>query len=131
MELLETTDPEKKRLIEATDRHKRELQKDVKAISDKAEDTLKNALIIGGSLTLTYLLISQLGGGKKKSKKKKSVQAQVDNDIENQEPDNATPSMFSQIGERVISMASIVLLDLAKDKLAEYLQNRKSGHENS
>lgn len=131
MELLETTDPEKKRLIEATDRHKLELQKGVKAISDKAEDTLKNALIIGGSLTLTYLLISQLGGGKKKSKKKKSVQAQVDNDIENPESDNTTPSMFSQIGERVISMASIVLLDLAKDKLSEYLQNRKSGHENS
>ncbi|MDZ7646791.1 MAG: hypothetical protein U5K54_06175 [Cytophagales bacterium] len=48
MELLETTDPEKKRLIEATGRHKYELQREVKAISDKTENAVKNALIIGG-----------------------------------------------------------------------------------
>ena len=70
MELLETTDPEKKRLIEATDRHKYELQREVKAISDKTENAVKNVLIIGGTLVLTYLLVSQLGGGKKKKLKK-------------------------------------------------------------
>jgi Icc-related predicted phosphoesterase len=133
MELLETTDPEKKRLIEATDRHKHELQRDVKAISDKTENAVKNALIIGGSLALTYLLVSQLGGRKKKkSKKKQALQGNEENDdIENLESVNSTPSMFAQLSERAISMASVMLLDIAKDKLAEYLQNRKSRHEDS
>jgi hypothetical protein len=132
MELLETTDPEKKRLIEATDRHKYELQREVKAISDKTENAVKNVLIIGGTLVLTYLLVSQLGGGKKKKLKKKKARAsEEEEDSENLESTHPTPSLFSQLGERVISQASIILLDIAKDKLAEYLQNRKSRHEDS
>ena len=69
MELLETQDPEKKRLIEASDRHKQELQREVKAMSDKTEKVVKNALIIGGTLAVTYLLITQLGSSKKKKKR--------------------------------------------------------------
>ena len=56
MELLETQDPERRKLIETSDRHKRELEKEVKAMSDKTEQVLKNALIIGGALALTYFM---------------------------------------------------------------------------
>ena len=74
MELLETQDPEKKRLMEESDRHKQELQKEVKAMSDKTEKVVKNALIIGGALAITYLIVSQLGSSrKKKNKKAKSI----------------------------------------------------------
>ena len=45
MELLETQDPEKKRLIETSDRHKHELEKEVKSISDKTERVVKNVII--------------------------------------------------------------------------------------
>jgi hypothetical protein len=132
MELLETQDPEKKRLIEASDRHKQELQREVKAMSDKTEKVVKNALIIGGTLALTYLLVTQLGSSKKKKNKSKAKAA-----VQNTEPDfepaaaYSPPSFISQIGDRLVSQATVILLDIAKDKLAEYLSNRKQKHEDS
>ncbi len=120
MELLETQDPEKRRLIETSDRHKRELEKEVKSISDNTEKILKNALIIGGVLAITYFTISQLSSSKKKKKAKTNL---VDSD---EVDENQAPSLFSQIGSKVVDTATIVLLDLAKDALAEYLKNRSS-----
>jgi hypothetical protein len=134
MELLETQDPEKKRLIEESDRHKHELQKEVKALSDKTERVVKNALIIGGALAVTYLLVSQLGSSKKKKNKKaksKLALSETEESLENLEPTYSPPSFLSQLGDRVISQATVVLLDIAKDKLAEYLSNRKMKDENS
>lgn len=127
MELLETQDPEKKRLIETSDRHKQELQKEVREMSEKTEQVLKNALIIGGTLAVTYFLVSQLSGGKKKSKKSKTKVA-----VEETEPGLESermpeqPTFLSKLGDRLISSATVVLLDIAKDKLAEYLSNRKT-----
>lgn len=130
MELLETQDPDKKRLIETSERHKHELQKEVKAMSDKTEQVVKNALIIGGTLAITYLIASQLGGGssKKKSKKVKSKIVGEENEevLENDQNAYSPPSFLSQLGDRVVSQATLVLLDIAKDKLAEYLSNRKT-----
>lgn len=130
MELLETQDPDKKRLIETSERHKHELQKEVKAMSDKTEQIVKNALIIGGTLAITYLIVSQLGGGssKKNSKKAKSKIVREENEevIENDQDSYSPPSFLSQLGDRVVSQATLVLLDIAKDKLAEYLSNRKT-----
>jgi hypothetical protein len=37
MELLESQDPEKIKLIETSDRHKRELEKEMKSMTDKTE----------------------------------------------------------------------------------------------
>jgi branched-subunit amino acid permease len=123
MELLETQDPERKKLIETSDQHKRELKKEVDAITGKTERMLTNALIIGGSLALTYFIISQLGGSKKKKKKNAEEETQVD--------EVATPSVFSQIGSKVIDQAALILLDIAREKLSEYLQYRKKSNENS
>lgn len=130
MELLETQDPEKKKLIESSDRHKRELEKEVIAISDKTEQVLKNALIIGGALALTYFTISQLT--KTKARRKKAKEDKQENEAEDviaSEP--SAPSFMSQMGERVINQATLVLLDLAKDMLMEYLESRKRKNENS
>jgi len=134
MELMQTQDPEKKRLIEESERHKNELQKEVKAMSDKTERAVKNALIIGGTLAITYLIVSQLGSSKKKkSKKAKSKVAQAKNEesLENIEPSYSPQSFLSQLGDRVVSQATVILLGLAKDKLAEYISNRKTKNENS
>ena len=132
MELLETQDPEKRRLIETSDRHKRELEKEVKTISDKTEQVVKNALIIGGALALTYFTISQLTKIKSRRKKGKDSNAnepQGDEEIMVSAP--STPSFMSQIGDRITSQATLVLLDLAKDVLMEYLESRKKKNENS
>ena len=133
MELLETQDPEKRKLIETSDRHKRELEKEVRAISDKTEKTLKNALIIGGALALTYFTVSQLTKAKtrrKKSKAAKDNQPETNGqEIEIVEP--SPPSFISQVGEKVVSQATLVLLDIAKDMLMEYLESRKKKNEDS
>lgn len=130
MELLETQDPERRKLIETSDRHKRELEKEVKAISDKTEQVLKNALIIGGALALTYFTVSQLSKAKSKRKKAKQIIAQGEEE-ETLISEPEAPSFISQMGERVISQGTLILLDLAKDMLMEYLESRKKKNENS
>jgi hypothetical protein len=130
MELLETQDPERRKLLETSDRHKRELEKEVKDMSDKTEKMVKNALIIGGVLAVSYLLISQVGTGKKK-KKLKAKSAVVATADEEGDDEPETPSVFSQIGSKVVDTATLVLLDLAKEALAEFLKNRKQKDGNS
>jgi Icc-related predicted phosphoesterase len=136
MELLETQDPEKKRLIEASDRHKHEIEKEVKELSDKTERIVKNALIIGGTLAVTYLLVSSLTSRRKKKKIKSKINRAVASESDDSEADVASasfapPSILSQLGERFATQATAVLLGIAKDKLTEYLSNRKQKDENS
>jgi hypothetical protein len=127
MELLETQDPEKKKLIESSDRHKRELQKELNSISDKTETTLKNALIIGGTLAVSYLIISQISSRKKKKNaKNKALNNPTNETIESFETSTTAPSFLSQLGENLATQATLILLDIAKEKLAEYLSNRKT-----
>ncbi len=133
MELLETQDPEKKKLIETSDRHKLELQRELNAISDKTQATLKNALIIGGALAVTYLLVSKLGSSSKSKRKKARSKAisSVDEEETSVEGPAPIPTFLSQLGENLASHATIILLDIAKEKLAEYLVKRKMTDENS
>ncbi|MFM9838574.1 MAG: hypothetical protein ACKVOQ_09945 [Cyclobacteriaceae bacterium] len=130
MELLETQDPERRRLIETSDRHKHEMEKEVKSLSDKTEKTLKNALIIGGVLAVTYLIVNQLSSSTKKKKRAKSKVA-VTNGVEDLIEEDETPSVFTQMGAKIADTATVVLLDLAKDALAEFLKTRKQKDGNS
>ena len=124
MELLETQSPERRKLLETSERHKRELEKEMKGVSEKTEKAITNALIIGGSLALTYFVVSQLTKSKK-TKSKKVKTASLPDEEETVES-QAAPSLVSQIGEKLISQASIILLDMAKEKLSEYLTKRKN-----
>lgn len=127
MELLETQSPERKKLLETSERHKKEFEKEIKGVSDKTEKAITNALVIGGSLALTYFVVSQLTKSKKvKSKRAKAKSANLpDEEMIETEPSSG-PSLVSQISEKLISQASIILLDLAKEKLSEYLTKRKN-----
>ncbi len=127
MELLETQDPQKKKLIETSHRHRQEMERELKDLSDRSEKILKNALIIGGALALTYLVVNQLSSSEPKKKKaKKSSENAIMDQLEEEEP-----SLLSAMGDKVMNIASVFLLDLAKEKLSEYLQHRKSKDENS
>lgn len=127
MELLETQSPERKKLIETSERHKKELEKEMKGVSDKTEKAITNALIIGGSLALTYFVVSQLTKSKKtKVKRVKAKTTSLQDDEEMEVESHSVPSLVSQISEKLISQASIILLDLAKEKLSEYLTKRKN-----
>ena len=122
MELLETQDPEKRKLIESSNRHRSEIEKEIQAVSDRTQRVVTNALLIGGAIALAYYAYSSLSEGKKPKKKKRAkVAIEEGEEIEVQA---ATPSIISQIGEQVITQATFMLLDIAKAKLSEYLQSR-------
>ena len=131
MELLETQDPEKRKLLELSERHRRELQKEVQGISQRTERVLTNALIVGGVLALTYFAVSQFSKRSSKKKKHRKERQAEENGIMAGEPHDemmapsAAPSLMAEIGTKVINQATLILIDLAKEKLMEYLQSRK------
>ncbi len=69
MELLETNDP-KSSLLKKSAKHKKGLEDEIKLFSENTDKIITNALIIGGTLALTYFLISQFSKSKSKSKSK-------------------------------------------------------------
>ena len=131
MELLETQDPEKRKLLELSDRHRKELQKEVQDISQRTERVLTNALIVGGVLALTYFAVSQFSKSRSRKKKHKKERQAEENGSLSAEPHEegiaaaATPSLMAEIGTKVINQATLILIDLAREKLMEYLQSRK------
>ena len=132
MELLESQDPEKKKLIETSDRYKRALEKEVHDLTNHTERMLTNALIIGGSLALAYFVVSSFSSRKKKTKNKISKAQTASTDVGSIEEEvDRGPSIVSQIGTRVLNEATVMILNIAKEKLLEYLESRKRGDENS
>lgn len=135
MELLETQDPEKKKLIETSDRHKRAMEKELQDLTQKTDRVLKNALIIGGSLALAYLVISSLSKKRKKKKKKEAAlaaQAGVAGQAPGaEEEEDDEPSVLGQVGTQLLNQASVILLDIGRQKLKEYLATRNSTDEHS
>lgn len=127
MELMESDDPIKSRLLKKTSQYRDDLEDEAKLISDKTEKMITNALIIGGSLALTYFAYKQFSGGSKskgkaKAKKVKIVGAATDVEEEEVEELSGPSKIISQIGTALVSQASVFLLSMAKEKLAEYLQ---------
>ena len=129
MELLETQDPEKRKLLETSERHRRELEKEVSDITKKTERVLTNALIVGGLLAVTSFALSQLSGKSKKKKPKThkgdAVAADADTAEEQLLAAPAAPSLLAEIGTKVVNQATMILIDIAREKLMEYLENRK------
>jgi len=115
-------DIERKKLVETSERHKLELTNELNGIGIKSDKLLTNALIIGGSLAFTYLLVSQLTGEVKKSKKSKAQKAQSEDEFEIEEEE---ATLFSKLGAKLVDQATLVLLDIAKEKLSEYIQSKK------
>jgi hypothetical protein len=129
MELLDKDDPIKSQLLQKSAHYRDELEQDVKLISDRTQRVLTTALVVGGALALTYLAVRQFGGsksGKKKSKAKKIkiVNAAPADEVEEVETAQAAPGIVSQIGTALVSQASVFLLQLAKEKLNDYLTSQ-------
>src|SRR5688572_17962358 len=127
MELMETDDPVKSRLLKKTSQYREDLEDEAKVISDKTEKMITNALIIGGSLALTYFAYKQFSGGSKSKKSKvKKIKvvgaAPAETEEEVQVEESGPGKIISQIGTALVSQASVFLLSMAKEKLAEYLQ---------
>jgi arginine decarboxylase-like protein len=127
MELLDSDDPIKGLLLQKSALHREQLEEDVKLITERTEKIVINALIVGGALAVTYYLVSKFSSSKSQSKKSKAKKVkwvnQETDDAEvvvHSEPD--APGIVAQIGTALVSQATVILLNLAKEKLEEFLQ---------
>ncbi len=121
MELLETQDPEKKRLLETSEQHRRELEREVHQIATRSEQVIKNALIIGGALAVTYLLVTQLTKSSTTSTKVKKAAPETQ-PVAATEPEE--PTLLSKVGSKVVNAATLMLLEIAREKLTDYFKQR-------
>jgi plasmid stability protein len=121
MELLDTDDPIKSELLMKTARHREDLEEETRAIAERTEKIITNAVVIGGALALTYFLYTQLSGSKKKKAKKKERAVEGDEDEEAEETSTGI-NILSQVGTALVSQGGVLLLALAKEKLTEYLR---------
>ena len=127
MERLGTDDPIKGQLLKKSARHREQLEEEVKIISERTDKILTNAVIIGGALAVTYLLVRQFSGSKTKKKKSKPariklVQSRENESLPDVEDEPEAPGFISQIGTALVSQATVLLLQIAKEKLGEYLE---------
>ncbi len=124
MELMESDDA-KNRLVIKSAKHKQELEDEVKLISANTEKIITNALIIGGTLAVTYFLVRRFKGAKSKRKsktKKEKFIRESDDRMEASSAEDTSPGIVSQIGSALAAQATVFLLDLAKDKLSEFVK---------
>ena len=121
MELMDTDDPIKSELLMKTARHREELEDETRAITERTEKIITNAIVIGGALALTYFLYTQFSGPKKKKVKKKQAVTDAEDD-EVDEETSSSSNILSQVGTALVSQGGVLLLSLAKEKLGEYLR---------
>ena len=129
MELLDTDDEMKRDLLRKSAHHRDELESEVKLITESTQKIVTNALIIGGSLALTYILVRQFTKAPKRKRRVKPAKIRLVKDepaseVEEYEASSESPGVFSQIGAAMAGQASMFLLNLAKEKLNEFLQSQ-------
>jgi hypothetical protein len=128
MELLETDDPIKGKLLQRSAKHRDQLEEDARLISEKTEKMLTNALIIGGALAVTYFVVSSFSGSKKKKKSKtaqiKLVHGGAAEEQAQSVAEPEAPGMMAQIGTALAAQATAFMLSLAKEKLMEFLESQ-------
>lgn len=125
MEFQESDDP-KELLLKKTAKHKQELEEEVKSLSESTEKIITNAVVIGGTLLVTYFLVRQFTKSKRKKRARKlKIVKETDANVEaGASVPDSSPGIVSQIGSALAAQATVFLLDLAKDKLSDYLQAR-------
>lgn len=119
----ETDDPVKSQLLRKVAQHEDNLKSEMKVVSDRTQQVLTNALIVGGALAFTYFLVRSVSKkkAKRKSKKVEKHFVPVEAEDEYESPPSMASTLFSEIGTSIANQATVFLLDLAKEKLADYL----------
>jgi len=125
MEFLQGSNKEMSALLQRVNLKKSEMEEEAAKLSNQSDKMIKNALIIGGALVVTFFVVRSLTG-KSSKKNDKELNPQ---DSSDQEP--AGSSMISEIGSRVAEAAVVFLLGLAKEQLSGYLKSRQKENENT
>ncbi len=122
----------KKQLLKQSALYKEELEEEFEKVKYRTDELLKKALIIGGSLALTYFLFRQLSDSKKKKIviDKKTTLLPNNESVTEEVEVRSAPSQFSviaaEVGTALAQQATAFLLQLAKDKLLELLQPKET-----
>jgi hypothetical protein len=118
----------KRALLRKSSLYKEQLEGEAKLFSDRAEKIITNALVIGGALALSYLVVSQFSKSKRKSKSKaKSIRLVSEPPAEAEyapAQESGISRMATEIGTAMASQATAFLLSIAREKLMEYLQSK-------
>ena len=132
---LETDNPEKGQLLQRSAHHRDLLEEDVKLITEQSQKIITNALIIGGALAVTYLLVSSFSRSSKERKTKRAkiklVEPRPETIAEPQVHTPAEPGVLSHIGGVLAAQATGFLLALAKEKLMEFLHSQTVKKDNT
>jgi hypothetical protein len=126
MELLETNG-DKDLLVKQTEKYKKQLNEEFKSISQNTEKIVTNAVIIGGTLAVTYVVARMFfkSSSKRKALKKfKTLNAGVETMAGPSFQKDSEPGVVSKIGSALAAQATVFLIGLAKDKLAAYMQSQ-------
>ena len=127
---LQTDDPVKSKLLRKADQQRDEIKGEVKELSARTEKVITNALLIGGALALGYFVVRGLSARKTK---RKASKAKAKNPVTVEDDYETSPSLastlLSDIGNTIATQATAILIELAKEKLVEYLENRSQKKE--
>ncbi|MEM7107202.1 MAG: hypothetical protein AAF519_03165 [Bacteroidota bacterium] len=93
--------------------YKKELQAEINGWVQNSKNIASKVMLIGGGLTLAYLISAQLLKQKKKHRKKQQAR-------------KGNSSMISEISHFLLKELSVFLLTLAKERLLKYLEENES-----
>lgn len=124
MELLETADPERKRLLDEVRKRREQLDAEAGTLSRKSSKKLSNALMIAGVLVGSYLIYRAVSGARTKEKSKSGLHP----DEKSANPGSAART-GTGMGSRIAQLAVVFLLNLARERVAAWLASRKQPHE--
>jgi FtsZ-interacting cell division protein ZipA len=127
MKLLEKNDP-KEDLRKKTDLHRAELEQEVRILEERTEKALTNVLIIAGALTLSYLIFRKFQSSKSRSKSKRDRLPLTGETEEGEETksESVFSSVMSDVGAILATQVASFLLEVAKEKLKDYLESQTS-----
>jgi len=117
MELLETQDPEKKKLIESSERHKKALEKEVTELSKKTEKDAYQCVDHWRFIGVNLCRHPNISGSKKKKKKKSKLKIRRWKQpfaTEETEYEDEAPSLISQVGTQILNQATLLLIKLGQ-----------------
>lgn len=132
---LPTDDPVKSMLLKKASQHRDEFKGELKEITESTEKIITNAVIIGGALALSYLIVRGFSGrkSKRKAKKAKALPTPEVEEVEYESKPSLAQTLLSDIGTTLANEATVLLVELAKEKLAAFLEtlSQKKENENS
>lgn len=133
MELLETADPAKRRLMEEVRKRREQLDAEAGALARRSSKNLSNGLIIAGVLVGSFLIYKSISAYRKRGKSKAAVsdiKPHPDTDIKHQAK-TATPGSGNLLSTRLAQIAVVFLLNLARERVTAWLASKKEPHESA